>query len=93
MKQIMTFPRKCEFEKARSYLDRLGLPYETVSPAPGCARVGVESLVMSQEARAAMFHEIGAEVVSAGWVDLKWPLLQICSSLGLAVGAGALEDA
>ena len=71
MKQIMTFPRKCEFEKARSCLDRLGLPYETVSPAPEYARVGVESLVMSQEARAAMFHEIGTEVVSAGWVDYR----------------------
>ena len=67
----MTFPRKCEFEKARSCLDRLGLPYETVSPAPGYARVGVESLVMSQEARAAMFHEIGTEVVSAGWVGYR----------------------
>ncbi len=65
----MTFPRRSEFEKARSCLDRLGLPYETVSPAPGYARVGVESLVMSQEARGAMFHEIGTEVVSAGWVD------------------------
>ena len=71
MNQIMTFPRKCEFEKARSCLDRLGLPYETVSPAPGYARVGVESLVMSQEARAAMFHEVGTEVVSAGWVDYR----------------------
>ena len=67
----MTFPRKCEFEKARNCLDRLGLPYETVSPPPGYARVGVESLVMSQEARAVMFHEIGTEVVSAGWVDYR----------------------
>jgi hypothetical protein len=174
VKQIMTFPRTCEFDKARSCLDRLGHPYERVSPAPGYARVGVESLVMSQEARAAMFHEIGTEVMSAGWVDyrpaqvrvpesaaavfeedifgscwivvmapcvadlskirlpgtncracgektcmafalglwngavdptlcapvfsgehghLKGPLLQICSSLGLAVGAGAMEEA
>ncbi len=80
MKQIMTFPRKCEFEKARSCLDRLGLPYETVSPAPGYAQVGVESLVMSQEARGAMFHEIGTEVVSAGWVDYRPPSVAVPGS-------------
>jgi ArsR family metal-binding transcriptional regulator len=71
MEQIMTFPRKCEFDKARSCLDRLGLPYEAVSPAPGYGRVGVQSLVMSQEARGRMFQEIGTEVVSAGWVDYR----------------------
>ena len=82
MQQIMTFPRTCEFEKARSCLDRLGLPYETVSPAPGYARVGVESLVMSQEARAAMFHEIGTEVVSAGWVDYRPAQASVPGSAG-----------
>ncbi|MEI7940122.1 MAG: hypothetical protein WCK27_25850 [Verrucomicrobiota bacterium] len=71
MDEIMTFPRKCEFDKAQSCLDRLGLPYETVSPVPGYGRVGVQSLVMSQEARGRMFHEIGTEVVSAGWVDYR----------------------
>ncbi len=67
----MTFPRKCEFDKAQSCLDRLGFPYETVSPAPGYGRVGVRSLVMSQEARGRMFQEIGTEVVSSGWVDYR----------------------
>jgi ArsR family metal-binding transcriptional regulator len=67
----MTFPRRCEFDKAQSCLDRLGLPYEVVSPEPGYRRVGMESLVMSQEARGMLFHEIGTEVVSAGWVDYR----------------------
>ncbi len=71
MKQIMTFPRRSEFEKARSCLERLGLAYEVVSPVPGYARVGVESLVMSQEARGAMSEESGAELVCCGWVDYR----------------------
>ncbi len=71
MMQIMTFPRKCEFDKAQSCLDRLGLPYGIVSPEPGYRRVGMESLVLSPEARGRLFHEIGTEVVSAGWVDYR----------------------
>jgi ArsR family metal-binding transcriptional regulator len=67
----MTFPRSCEFEKAKSCLDRLSLPYEIISPAPAYERVGVESLVMSQGARAILFQEIGTEVVSSGWVDYQ----------------------
>jgi ArsR family metal-binding transcriptional regulator len=71
MNEIMTFPRMSEFEKVRGCLDRLGLPYEVVSPRPGFERVGVESLVMTQEARAAVAQEIGNEVVSSGWVDYR----------------------
>ncbi|MCX6929592.1 MAG: hypothetical protein NT154_41210, partial [Verrucomicrobia bacterium] len=71
MDEIMTFPRRREFDKAQSCLDRLGLPYQVVSPEPGYGRVGMESLVMSPEARGMLFHEIGTEVVSAGWVNYQ----------------------
>ncbi len=71
MKEIMTFPRKGEFDKARGCLERLGLPCEVVSPRPGYERVGVESLVLAREARAAMSEEIGTELVSSGWVDYR----------------------
>ena len=67
----MTFPRRREFDKAQGCLDRMKLSYRVVSPAPGYARVGVESLVMAREARARLFEEIGTEVVSAGWVDYR----------------------
>ena len=67
----MTFPRKCEFDKARMCLDRLKLSYKVLSPVPGYERVGVESLVMARETRVRLFEEIGTEVVSAGWVDYR----------------------
>jgi ArsR family metal-binding transcriptional regulator len=71
MNEIMTFPRRREFDKAQECLDRMKLSYRVVSPAPGYERVGVESLVIARETRARLFEEIGTEVVSSGWVDYR----------------------
>lgn len=65
---LTTFAQRGEFDKARRALNELRLPYEIVSPDPGYARVGVPSLAINAETRAALaprYHEF----VCSGWVD------------------------
>jgi ArsR family metal-binding transcriptional regulator len=70
-KEILTFPRQAEFAKAKTCLDRLSLGYTIISPFPVYGLVGVDSLVMDQEARGKLFQEVGARVVCSGWVDYR----------------------
>jgi ArsR family metal-binding transcriptional regulator len=65
---VTTFAQRGEFENARQALDRLGLPYEVISPDPGYALVGAPALAMDAQARLALAREAG-DVVCAGWVD------------------------
>ena len=70
MKMLTTFPRPEESGRARDSLNRIGLSYETVSPDPGYARVGVPALAMDAEARVALAKEAG-DIVCSGWVDYR----------------------
>lgn len=71
-RQITTFAQRGEFEKAKHALDDLGLVYETISPDPGYARVGVPSLAMEPETRFDLARG-ESELVTSGWVDYLPP--------------------
>ena len=43
---MTTFAQGEEFENARRALDRLGLPYEVISPDPGYSLVGAPALAL-----------------------------------------------
>ena len=69
---ITTFGRRSEFEKAAARLQALGLPYETISPEPGYARVGVPALVVEQKVRLELAARDGdSGFIHAGWVEFR----------------------
>jgi len=69
--QIGTFPQRSEFHRAKTALDALGLRYQTVSPDPGYALVGVPSLVLDDSVRMALAKHDPAAFVCCGWVDYR----------------------
>ncbi|MCX6069245.1 MAG: hypothetical protein NTU91_00035 [Chloroflexi bacterium] len=71
MKMVTTFASRDEFGRAQARLDAQALPYETVSPDPGYARVGATALVMGTEARVALTDGRGDPVICAGFVDYR----------------------
>jgi ArsR family metal-binding transcriptional regulator len=71
MKLITTFGQRAEFEKARRRLETLGLPYESISPDPGYARVGQPSLVLTLETRLALAAGGGDDFLCAGWIEYR----------------------
>jgi ArsR family metal-binding transcriptional regulator len=68
-KLVTTFPALCEYEKAVSRLEELGLPHETVSAAPGYARVGAGAVILEAEVRMELESQCGADFVTSGWVE------------------------
>jgi ArsR family metal-binding transcriptional regulator len=74
MKVITTFGRRGEFEKATARLQALGLPYQTISPEPGYARVGQPALVLDHEMRLELAARNGdRDFINAGWVEYRTP--------------------
>jgi ArsR family metal-binding transcriptional regulator len=73
MKFVTTFAQRSEFEKAKTRLDAIGLPYETVSSDPGFAQVGAPALVVETAARAALTTGGPDGFLCAGWVDYHPP--------------------
>jgi ArsR family metal-binding transcriptional regulator len=73
MKLITTFATDAECRKAVAQLDRLGLPYELISPEPGYAKVGRPGLVMESEARMALAAAGPEEYLCAGWIEHRPP--------------------
>lgn len=73
MRVVTTFATSEEHARATNLLDRLGLPYATISPEPAYARVGCPALVLEEEDKAAFLRAGGADVVTAGWVDFREP--------------------
>ncbi len=71
MEIVTTFARHEEFDAARAALDRLSLPYETVSPEPAFRRVGVAALVMDREVRGALAQHGGDGAMNSGWVSYR----------------------
>ncbi len=67
---LTTFPKRCEFDKAKRALDDLDLDYEIISPDPGFARVGVPSLAMDAETRLRLAPRDG-DFVCSGWADYR----------------------
>ena len=72
----MTFAKRIEFEKAKSCLDGISLPYAVISPVPSYTPVGVDSLVMSQET-ISQFFQIALNVTPSGWVDYRPSLVAV----------------
>jgi len=71
MKMITTFPQTSEFEKARTRLDTLSLPYDVILPEPGYALVGTPALVVEMETRMALAQKGINDFVCSGWVDYR----------------------
>jgi ArsR family metal-binding transcriptional regulator len=68
---VGTFPRRSEFDKAKTGLDALGLPYEAISPDPGFAKVGVPALVLDEDAHKALYARHPNDFTCSGWVDYR----------------------
>lgn len=71
MKQVTTFPKRSEFEKARAQLDALGLPHEVVSPEPGYRGVGEPCLVIEPSVRMELAGGGEESFTASGWVDYR----------------------
>jgi ArsR family metal-binding transcriptional regulator len=66
-----TFPRRSEFDKAKSGLDALGLPYKAISPDPGFAKVGAPALALDEDAHKAFYARHPRDITCSGWVDYR----------------------
>ena len=73
MDTVTTFSTPEEGARAVALLDRLGVEYRLISPAPAYARVGVPALVVSAPARSAVLEGGGHDIVTAGWVEYREP--------------------
>ncbi len=73
MDLIAAFPRRSEFEKARSILARLELPHRVVSPDPGYSLVGAPALICDPGGLSAIQEAIqaGHDIVCAGWTEYR----------------------
>jgi ArsR family metal-binding transcriptional regulator len=72
-RQITTFANRAELDKARAALERLGLPYDVLTPEPAYRAVGVPALVLSAEAVAALTRQAHDAFVASGWIDFRPP--------------------
>jgi len=68
---IAAFPKGSEFEKARTAVERLSLPYGVVSPDPGFRRVGAPSLVLDEGAYRTLYARFADTFTCSGWVDYR----------------------
>jgi ArsR family metal-binding transcriptional regulator len=73
MDSLTTFADPRGFERAAAVLDRLGILYSVISPAPAYDRVGCPAITLTVAAKARFIDGGGSEVVNAGWVDLRAP--------------------
>jgi ArsR family metal-binding transcriptional regulator len=69
MKQLICFPKRSEFEKAKGRVEALSLQCEVISPEPAYRAVGVPALVVDSDAWPAIGEGIGKEFVCSGWVN------------------------
>ena len=69
--RVIVFPRNSEFEKARSLLLRLTLPFNVISPEPGYSRVGAPALVCDSRGTTAVLTD--HTVICSGYTDYLEP--------------------
>jgi len=69
MKTITTFPGQSEFEKTKSFLEKLSLPYQTISPGMAYAKVGVPAIIVDQSVRSQLYFHENETFICSGWVD------------------------
>ena len=68
---LAAFPQRDEYEKMRSALDALGLPYETLTPEPAYRFVGCPVLIMEQKVRSALASSSPAGIICSGWIPYR----------------------
>ncbi len=71
MNVVVAFPARSEFEKARSRVDYMQLPYEVLSPDPGYSLVGAPALICDAQGLAGIQSGNDPQIIVSGWVDLK----------------------
>jgi ArsR family metal-binding transcriptional regulator len=73
MALIAAFPKRSEFEKARSVLARLKLPHRVVSPDPGYSLVGAPALECDPDGLSAIQEAIqdGSDIICSGWTEYQ----------------------
>ncbi len=69
MRQLTTFPRHDEFEKAKALLAAAQTAFEVVEPGAGHTAVGVPGIVVEQEGRTLLAGGGVASAVCSGWVE------------------------
>jgi hypothetical protein len=83
MDLIAAFPRRSEFEKARSVLARLKLPHRVVPPDPGYSLVGAPALRCDPHGLCAAQPAQCTPVFTDQYAALRAALLEICRGLGV----------
>jgi hypothetical protein len=63
---LTTFSSQDALTKARGLINKLDLPHEVISPAPGFNMVGVPAVVLPQESRSAFIQHGGDRIINAG---------------------------
>lgn len=66
---VAAFPRLDSVQRLCAQLDRLKLPYETISPEPAYGRVGVPALVLECEDLGRAVYAAGPDMVCSGCVE------------------------
>jgi len=74
---LAAFPKKIEYEKMRTRLDKMSLAYEVVNPDPGYGLVGIPAIAMEQEIRSRLALNSVDDFVYSGWVEYRRAAIEI----------------
>jgi ArsR family metal-binding transcriptional regulator len=74
---LVAFPKKSEYEKMRTRLDTISLPYEVVDLGPGYGLVGTPAIAMEQEVRSRLASNSLDDYVCSGWVEYRRAAIKI----------------
>ena len=74
---LAAFPKKSEYEKMRTRLDKMSLAYEVVNPAPGYGLVGIPAIAMEQEVRSLLASNSVDDLVCSGWIEYRRTTIEI----------------
>jgi ArsR family metal-binding transcriptional regulator len=74
---LATFPQKSEFEKMRTRLNTMGLPYKIINPDPGYSLVGSPAIAMDQGVRSQLSSCSPEDFMCSGWVEYRQATLDV----------------
>lgn len=74
---VTTFPNAVELGRARKRLEALSVPYEIISPSPGYSRVGMDAIVLDEDARMELAEKGADDSISSGWVEYREAELEV----------------
>lgn len=74
---LVAFPQKSVFDKMRTRLQTLGLPYKTINPDPGYALVGCPAIAMDQAVRSRLASCSPGDFLYSGWVEYRQAAIDI----------------